>query len=220
MTPDAFYTDAHRKLQTAFGREALADAVFHSIVEDHINEANAGFIESRDFFFVSTVAASGIPTVSYKGGAPGVVQVLDPKTLVFPNYDGNGMFRSMGNAAETGKIGLLFMDFETPNRVRIEGQVTLGADPDDLARFPGANLVARVAVASCFLNCARYIHKHERIAASPYVPDDKGQQPHPSWKRIDAVQPTLTDEERQRTAEAGGPITPDDYVEKLMKGVS
>ncbi|WP_299652033.1 pyridoxamine 5'-phosphate oxidase family protein [uncultured Tateyamaria sp.] len=220
MTPDTFYTSAQRKLQRAHDREALADAVFHSIVADQIDAPNKAFIESRDFFFLSTVAADGMPTVSHKGGAPGVVQVVDPTTLVFPNYDGNGMFRSMGNAMETGKVGLLFIDFETPNRVRIEGHAQIETDAPELSDYPGANMLMRVAVSAFFLNCARYVHKHVRQENSPYVPDKTGAQPHPSWKRIDAVQDTLTDEERNATDAVGGPISPDDYVEKLSAGQS
>ena len=220
ITPDTFYTSAHRQMQRAHGRQALADAVFASIVTDQIDEPNKAFIESRDFFFLSTVAANGMPTVSHKGGARGVVRVLDSNTLIFPNYDGNGMFRSMGNAMETGKVGMLFIDLETPNRVRVEGHATVETDSPDLSLYPGANMIVRVRTESCFLNCARYIHKHERRMTSPYLPNEDGEQPHPSWKRIDTVQNTLTDEERRATEEAGGPISPDDYVEKLLKGES
>ncbi|QPH54810.1 pyridoxamine 5'-phosphate oxidase family protein [Pontivivens ytuae] len=222
MTPDfdAFYTPAQKAMQAAQGTEALANVVLQAIVSDIVEPPNAAFIESRDFFFLSTVDGEGRPTVSYKGGPPGVCAVLDEKTLAFPSYDGNGMFKSMGNAAETGKVGLLFIDFETPNRVRVQGDVTLSTDDPEMARWPGARMVARVAVESCFLNCARYIHKHTRVEASPYVPAADGSQPHPAWKRIDAVQEALPEEDRARTAEAGGPITQDDYVEKLMAGTS
>ncbi len=215
----AFYTDAQRDMQARFGTEKLAQTVQNAIVWDVIESPNTEFIESRDFFFLSTVDGEGRPTVSYKGGPPGVCHVVDEKTLIFPAYDGNGMFKSMGNAAETGKVGLLFIDFETPNRVRVQGQATVSTDDPELARYPGAKMIVRVAVESCFLNCARYIHKHQRVEASPYVPDAEGKQPHPSWKRIDFVQEALPEDDRNRTA-AEGEITMDDYVEHLMDGRS
>lgn len=215
----AFYTDSQQKMQAAFGAEKLAQTVQNAIVWDVVEDPNVDFIESRDFFFLSTVDATGRPTVSYKGGPPGVVQVLDEKTLIFPIYDGNGMFLSAGNAADTGKVGLLFIDFETPNRVRVQGDATISADDPELARWPGAKMVVRVAVESCFLNCARYIHKHQRVEASPYVPKDDGSQPHPSWKRIDFVQEALPEADQARTR-ATGEITMDDYVEHLMEGRS
>jgi predicted pyridoxine 5'-phosphate oxidase superfamily flavin-nucleotide-binding protein len=220
MVPDGFYTEAQRAMQAEQDHLKLADTVRNAIVWDVVEGPNAAFIESRDFFFLATVDGQGRPTVSYKGGAPGVVKVLDPKTLIFPIYDGNGMYLSAGNAAETGQVGLLFIDMETPNRVRVQGQASVSRDAADLARYPGARMVLRVAVTHFFLNCARYIHKHRRIEASPYVPDNAGQQPHPAWKRIDFVQDALPDDDRQRTAEAGGTIDMDGYVQRLMDGTS
>ena len=216
----AFYTQAQRAMQAAQGTEKLADTVEAAIVSEVVEGPSADFIASRDFFFLSTVDGAGRPTVSYKGGPPGVCHVVDEKTLVFPAYDGNGMWKSMGNAAETGKVGLLFIDFETPNRVRVQGDVTLSADDPEMGRYPGAKMVARVKVEHCFLNCARYIHKHQRVEASPYVPNEKGEQPHPSWKRIDLVQDALPEAAQQRTEAEGGTITMEDYAEKLLAGQS
>ncbi|MGX1305532.1 putative pyridoxine 5'-phosphate oxidase superfamily flavin-nucleotide-binding protein [Amorphus suaedae] len=220
LDPDAFYTPAQRKMQAAQGTQRLAGTVFDAIVWDAIDAQTAAFIESRDYFFLATVDREGRPTVSYKGGPPGVCHVVDERTLVFPSYDGNGMFKSMGNAVDTGKVGLLFIDMVTPNRVRVQGDVTVSDSDPEMARYPGASLVARVAVEHCFLNCARYIHKHTRVAASPYVPDASGCQPHPSWKRIDIVQDALGAEDRAKTVAEGGTITMDDYAEKLMAGQS
>ena len=220
LTSDEFYTQAQRALQQQHGSVKLADVVVQAIVRDEIEEPHVPFIESRDYFFLSTVSAEGEPTVSYKGGAPGLVKVLDSRTVVFPNYDGNGMFKSMGNIAEAGKIGMLFIDMETPNRIRLQGEAWLSKDDPELANYPGANMIVRVDVTSCFLNCARYIHKHQRLEQSPYVPDDKGEQPYPSWKRIDMVQDALPARDAGRTAAEGGTITFDGYVERLMKGTS
>ncbi|MEM8700859.1 MAG: pyridoxamine 5'-phosphate oxidase family protein [Pseudomonadota bacterium] len=219
-TADEFYTRAQRDLQDRFGTAKLADTVVAAIVRDEIEDPHVPFIESRDFFFLSTVSADGEPTVSYKGGPVGIVKVLDPRTLVFPSYDGNGMFKSMGNIKAASKVGLLFIDMETPNRIRVQGNASLSEDDPELVRYPGANMLVRVEVTSCFLNCARYIHKHKRIASSPYVPDHKGEQPHPSWKRIDMVQDALPEDARARTAAEGGTITMDDYAGKLMAGES
>ncbi len=215
-----FYTETQRRLQNEHGAGKLAETVRNAIVWDVVEGPNAAFIESRDFFFLSTVDGDGRPTVSYKGGPPGVCRVLDEKTLAFPAYDGNGMFLSLGNIAETAKVGLLFIDLETPNRVRVQGEATLSPDDPELEHFPGAIGIVRVAVESCFLNCARYIHKHTRVSASPYVPDADGVQPHPSWKRIDFVQGALGDADQARTRDVGGTITMDDYVDHLMKGES
>ena len=68
-------------------------------------------------FFLSTVDERGRPTVSYKGGAPGFVRVSAPNELLFPVYDGNGMFLSLGNIASTAQVGLLFISFEPARRL-------------------------------------------------------------------------------------------------------
>ena len=109
-----FYGDQHRALQDQFDSRHIADILQAAIVQTEINEEARAFIESRSFFFLSTVNADGHPTVSHKGGAAGFVRVVDPATIVFPRYDGNGMFLSMGNVAGDSRIGLLFMDFERP----------------------------------------------------------------------------------------------------------
>ena len=220
LTADEFYTNEQRKLQKQHDSEALADVVVQAIVRDEIEEPHIPFIESRDFFFLSTVSSEGEPTVSYKGGPVGLVKVLNSKELVFPSYDGNGMFKSMGNVAAASKIGLLFIDMETPNRVRVQGNATISTDDPEMKNYPGANMIVRVDVTSCFLNCARYIHKHERVSTSPYVPDAKGEQPYPSWKRIDMVQESLPQKDKGKADGEGGTITFDDYVGKLMDGES
>lgn len=220
LTADQFYTPEQRALQERHDSLKLADAVVAAIVRDEIEAPHIPFIESRDFFFLSTVSADGEPTVSYKGGPVGAVRVLDSKTLVFPNYDGNGMFKSMGNIAAASKVGLLFIDMQTPNRIRVQGEAQIVTDDPMMSLFPGANMLVRVHVTACFLNCARYIHKHVRISDSPYVPDAQGNQPFPSWKRIDMLQDVLPARDTGRTEAEGGEITFADYVGKVMDGTS
>lgn len=216
----AFYTDAQRRLQNQFDSRPLADRLEETIVSPTVDDFHQAFIESRDFFFLSTVNGAGEPTVSYKGGSSGLVTVVDPTTLAFPLYDGNGMFLSAGNVMDTAKIGMLFIDFETPYRVRVQATAVVSEDDPLLERYPGALTVVRADVDTVFRNCARYIHKHQRVSASPYVPDAEGHQPHPSWKQIDQVQDALGEQDQQRTAEAGGQITVDEYAERLFAGES
>ena len=215
-----FYTDPQRKLQDQFQTRPLADAVAAATVVDELDDNHINFIQSRDFFFLSTVNAAGEPTVSHKGGDIGTVHVVDGNTLVFPAYDGNGMFLSLGNIVDTAKIGLLFMDFETPNRIRVQASATLVTEPKWLKVYPGAVAVVRVHVDKVFVNCARYIHKHTRTTASPYVPDQQGQQPVPKWKRIKEMQDFLPPDERAKVSGAGGTITRDEYGVALQNGNS
>lgn len=179
------YTPEQRALQDQFDSRRIADRINDLLVSDSIDEGYAGFIESRDMFFLSTVDADGQPTCSYKGGAPGFVRVLDPRTIAFPAYDGNGMFLSLGNAAATAKVGMLFLDFEHANRMRVHGEATVSADDELLGTWPGAILVVRVAVTAVFPNCPRYIHRMQKVAESPFVPHEGVTPPIPGWKQAD-----------------------------------
>lgn len=219
-TPEEFYTDAQRALQKEGKHDKLAEVVVHAIVRDELEDLHTEFIRTRDYFFLSTVSAKGEPTVSYKGGDVGFVKVLSPGRLVFPNYDGNGMWFSMGNIDEAAKVGMLFMDMVTPWRIRVQGTAKLSRDPELVGQFPGANMVVDVAVDVVFQNCARYIHKHSREAQSPYVPDADGKQPFPAWKRIEPLQPFLHPDDQGRAEREGGTISQDEYLEKVTQGTS
>lgn len=214
-----FYTEPQRAMQDQFGSRPLADTLEFAIVRDSLEPDQQDFVASRDFFFLSTVTAAGEPTVSHKGGGVGLVSVVDEGTVAFPAYDGNGMFLSMGNIADTARIGMLFIDFETPNRLRIQATASFATDDELMDRYPGALGIVRASIDSVFVNCARYIHPHTRVSDSPYVPDESGAQPHPSWKQIDLLQDALPEQDRARTEETGA-ITQDEYAARLLAGES
>lgn len=213
-----FFHAEQRALQDRFDSRALADRVAGITVHDEVQEDEKAFIESRDMFFLSTVDPTGQPSCSYKGGQPGFVKVLDARTVGFPSYDGNGMYFSMGNIAAAAKVGLLFLDFETPHRLRLHGEATLHTDAETLALWPGAELVTKVAVTALFINCARYVHRYKRVDASPYVPDDAGCAPLAKWKRIDAFQDVLPARDMDRVGDAGGQITLEHYFAEAQAG--
>lgn len=209
------YSDTHRELQDRFETRRLADRLEQGIVHDILADEERAFIATRDMFFLSTVDPDGRPTVSYKGGAPGFVRV-EGNDLVFPCYDGNGMFYSMGNVAAHPQVGLLFIDFETPHRLRVQGEASLDDGPGREA-FPGAQLLVRVRCTQIFPNCSRYIHKHRKVEASRYVPDQDGIAPSALWKRIDFVQDSLPDRDRHE-AQAAGSITQEEYGARVAAG--
>jgi predicted pyridoxine 5'-phosphate oxidase superfamily flavin-nucleotide-binding protein len=146
------YGPNHRALQDRFNMRWLADNVEKRVLVTEITAEHKAFIESRDMFWLATVDHDGRPTVSYKGGEPGFVRVLDGTTLAFPCYDGNGMFYSMGNLVGNGKVGLLFLNFERPHRIRVQGIASVDDNDPLLADYSEAQLVVRVAVTEVFRN--------------------------------------------------------------------
>jgi predicted pyridoxine 5'-phosphate oxidase superfamily flavin-nucleotide-binding protein len=179
------YHDGSRRLQDQFDSRRLADRLEEVKVRDHIDDGDRAFIESLDMFFLATADAEGRPNCSYKGGDPGFVRVLDPHTLAFPGYDGNGMFLSLGNALVNPEVGLLFIDFQRRRRLRLNGTASVSLDDPLLASWPEAKQVVRVRAREVFPNCPRYIHKLELVERSRFVPHSGSETPVPDWKRTD-----------------------------------
>lgn len=213
------YSEKHRALQETYDTVGLADRIEEIIVRPEVSSDHKAFIESRDMFFLTSVDHRGYPTCSYKGGAPGFVRVVDSKTIAFPSYNGNGMFLSMGNIETNHKVGMLFIDFEHPNRVRVHGVASIDRDDPLLAEFAGAELMVRVTVTETFINCPRYVHKYQRLQTSKYAPQaDCELPPPPQWKRLDILQDVLPEREREIADQLGGTITPEEYGALVVKG--
>ena len=200
---DSLYFDEHRRLQEEFGTTRLATLLDTGLVHDALAEGERAFIETRDFFFLSTVDPDGMPTVSHKGGPVGLVKAMDERTLVFPGFDGNGMFLSMGNIEGQAKVGMLFIDFETPHRLRVQGTARLLRDGPALAHWAEAKYAVSVSVTKIWVNCPRYVHTYRRVEPSRYVPVPGKATPLATWKRLDMVQDALGDEDRARAHEEG-----------------
>jgi predicted pyridoxine 5'-phosphate oxidase superfamily flavin-nucleotide-binding protein len=185
---DAPYHDGARRLQDRFDTRRLADRLDEKFLrEPVIGDADRALIERLDMFFLATADGDGRPQCSYKGGEPGFVRVLDEHAVAFPNYDGNGMYLSMGNLAVNPQVGLLFVDFtaERPTRLRVNGVASIDEHDPLLAAYPEAQFVVRVRATQVFPNCPRYIHRMALVERSSYVPRAGRPTPVPAWKRSD-----------------------------------
>ena len=187
------FSDSHRQLQRRFDTQRLADRIEARLIRDHVTPDDRLFIERLDMFFLATADAEGRPNCSYKGGAPGFVRVIDPHTVVFPNYDGNGMYLSMGNTIENANVGLLFIDFEAQKRLRLNGIARIEPAESATPPYPEAQFVVKVAVRQVFPNCPRYIHKMQPVERSKFVPQPEVATPVPGWKRMDWACDVLPD---------------------------
>lgn len=211
------YGPPHRELQDHFASRIMADRIEAIAAKREIDDMARAFIESRDMFFLASVDHQGRPTVSYKGGDPGFVRVLDATTLAFPSYDGNGMYLSMGNIAANAEIGCLFIDFERPFRLRLQGRAEVVRDGPLVGLFKEAELAVRVNVTDVWMNCPRYVHRYERKAASRYVPRAGTETPLCEWKRIDGLQDTLRPHELAAVEKAGS-ISEEEWIGRVMAG--
>lgn len=195
--PSGFHSGS-RSLQDRFDTRAMADRIDGLLVSDTISENDRGFIEERDMFFLATADAEGRPTCSYKGGEPGFVRVLDPQTLAFPNYDGNGMYLSAGNVLVNPEVGLLFIDFERGHRMRLEGTASIDLDDPLREDYLEAQFVVRVRPRAVYPNCPRYIHRYKLERRSRFVPRGDCLTPVPEWKRADWAADALPEHDPAR----------------------
>jgi uncharacterized protein len=184
LANDPYHAGA-RHWQDRFDCRRLADRLAEKLSRPELTADDCAFIARQPLFFLASTDAAGQPDVSYKGGAPGFVQTPDARTLAFPSYDGNGMFRSLGNLRQNERVGLLFIDFEQPQRLRVLGRAAAADDDALLTFWPGAQVVVRVAVDLVFPNCPRYVHRMRRLEVSPYVPVAGVATAEPAWKSFD-----------------------------------
>ena len=120
-------------------------------------------------------------------GMPGFVRVTGACELAFPDYDGNGMFKSLGNLLVNPNIGLLFIAMsDKPKKLRVNGSARVSDTDPLLGETVGAQLIVRVEARAIFPNCPRYIPTMQMVAPSIYTPQPKCESPEPAWKGFDA----------------------------------
>jgi uncharacterized protein len=196
--PDPMYHDGMRRLQDLRETRPIADRLQQVTVRTALTDEDRAFIARCAMFFIATADAEGHPDCSYKGGLPGFVRTLDANTLAIPDYDGNGMYRTWGNVLANPHVGLLFLDFESPKRLRVNGTAEVSADDPLLADFPGAVFIVRVAATRIFPNCPRYIHKMQLVEHSVYSPRPGCDAPVPVWKTFDVFKDALPDRDKPK----------------------
>jgi len=185
------FHDGSRQLQDRFDSRRLADRIQDKLVGDSISSHDRAFIEARDMFFLATADEQGRPNCSYKGGHIGFVRVIDGRTIAFPNYDGNGMYLSMGNILKNPNVGMLFIDFEARNRLRLNGVASIDEHDPLKSDYPEAQFIVRVRALEVFPNCPRYIHRMQVVERSAFVPREACQTPAPEWKRSEWAKDAL-----------------------------
>jgi predicted pyridoxine 5'-phosphate oxidase superfamily flavin-nucleotide-binding protein len=186
MSDSMFYHDGSRRLQDRFDSRRIADRL-NEFTRTQFTPDDKTFIENTPYFFLATADAKGRPDCSFKGGRPGFVRVTGPSELAFPDYDGNGMFKSLGNMLVNAEVGLLFIALHgQPRRLRVNGRATVADDDPLMAETVGAQLIVRVTARAIFPNCPRYIPALQLSEPSIYAPRAGYEPPEPAWKSFDS----------------------------------
>lgn len=185
MSESLLFHDGNYALQDAFGSRAIASRL-ESMARTAFSPADKEFIESATYFFLASSDDRGQPDCSFKGGPAGFVRVTGPSELAFPDYDGNGMFKSLGNIAVNPSVGMLFINLHgQPRRLRVNGVATIQRDDPLTPTTVGAQMIVRVAARAIFPNCPRYIPKMQSVEPSPYIPRWGETPVEPEWKGFD-----------------------------------
>lgn len=176
------FHDGHRNLQDRFDGRRVADALETHRRLDALGPEQIAEIETAPFFFLATAHGDSVDC-SFKGGPPGFVQVTSPTTLEWPDFDGNSMYRSLGNLSLSPNVGLLFIRFDAHSyRLRVNGQAEIVDDHPRLADYPGAKVMVRLDAREIFPNCPRYIPDLASDTASEYLPQTDKPLAKPAWK--------------------------------------
>ena len=204
MSDTELYHDGSRQLQDRFDTRRIADRLEKVDLHRAFTDAERDMIEAAPMFFLATVDPDGFPDVSYKGGMPGFVRVVGDSTLAFPNYDGNGMYKSLGNVLANAHVGLIFVRWtDAPKKLRVQGRASLHFDDPLIDQMPGAQLIVRVQAERIFDNCPRYLHRMLLEEHSVYAPRPEHEPPMPAWKRKPAYRDALSERDLAALATDG-----------------
>ncbi len=185
-----FYHDGMRALQDRFDGRRVADGLAANRRRWDFWDDDRAMIESAPFFFIAT-SYGDYTDCSLRSGMPGFVKIVGAGTIEFPEYDGNSMYRTMGNISRNPNVGLLFVKFDGKTvRIRINGRASILDDAPALARHHAAKLVVRVEC-ELFSNCPRSVHDLQTGTLSPYLPRPGYQTPAPEWKSRDYLKDIL-----------------------------
>jgi predicted pyridoxine 5'-phosphate oxidase superfamily flavin-nucleotide-binding protein len=198
MAPRDFYHDGMRALQDRFDGRRVADGLAkHRRRYDFWDEDRA-MIEQAAYFFIATSYGDYVDC-SLRAGAPGFIQITGPGELEFPEYDGNSMYRTLGNISRNPNVGLLFVKFDGKSyRIRINGRATILDDAATLSRHHAAKLVVRVQC-ELFSNCPRSVHNLAEGTLSDFVPRPGHEPPAPEWKSRDYIRDILPENDPHRS---------------------
>ena len=183
MPESVMFHEGNRQLQDRFDSRRVSDRLEEKLTRKEFTADDKTFIEGLPYFFLATSDDQGRPDCSFKGGPKGFVRVTGPSEIAFPDYDGNGMFKSLGNISVNANVGLLFIAMHgKPRRLRVNGSARVSDRDPLLSETVGAQLIVRVTARAIFPNCPRYIPTMQSIEPSIYAPRIGEVPPEPAWK--------------------------------------
>lgn len=126
---DIAFTPAVKALQEQHGsRAGYARMEEKGGWQDSVTPDLAGFLATRESFYLGTANAEGQPYIQHRGGPKGFLRVLDEKTLAFADFSGNRQYISTGNLTENDRAFIFLMDYPNRQRVKVWGRARIVED--------------------------------------------------------------------------------------------
>lgn len=193
-----FFHEGMREFQDRFDGRPTAEAIETHRKHSDFWDDERELIESAQFFFIASTWGDYVDC-NIKSGDAGFVKMVAGGVLEYPEYDGNSMYRTLGNISKNPNVGLLFVNFDGKSRrIRINGRATVHDDVETLARHFGAKVVVRIDC-EIYPNCPRYLPNLAEGKESPHVPrHGRGVPPPPEWKRRDYIRNVLPQDDPHR----------------------
>ncbi|WEV26579.1 pyridoxamine 5'-phosphate oxidase family protein [Streptomyces sp. 71268] len=166
-------------LQERLGSEERAERFYDEQMLGHLNARMREFVRRQEMFFLATSDGKGECDNTFRAGSPGFLQVLDDRTVAYPEYRGNGVFASLGNIEENPHVALLLLDFQQDRiGLHINGRARVVADDDMRAErpslpvdpVPGRRAVVwvEVTVDEAYVHCSKHIPHLAKVERAPH----------------------------------------------------
>jgi uncharacterized protein len=169
------FSPAVKAAQARYGaREHGARLEQKAPANDRLNDDLIRYIAEADSFFIGTASQEGWPHVQHRGGPPGLLKVLDDRTLAFADYAGNKQYITIGNLSENDRVMLFVIDYERGRRLKVWGRATVVDDDSALLwqvtnpAYPAkVERAIRITVLAWDLNCRQHLPKLVRDHSPP-----------------------------------------------------
>lgn len=169
-------SDGEKRLQAKYKTKSRANSFYKNQVLTYLNEKMISFLKRMEICFIATADSKGECDSSLRSGEPNFCLVLDEKTIIYPEYRGNGVLASLGNIAENPHIGMLFLDFtEDKIGLHINGKaqiidnddINLTVSEDQQASLEREASLAvtwvKVKIEEAYIHCSKHIPLMQKV---------------------------------------------------------
>ena len=116
---DVLFSAAVKAEQARLGsRQSFEDRVWATEITDNLRQ----FLDAIDTFFLATADAAGRPYIQHRGGPPGFLKPIGPKTLAFADFAGNRQYITLGHLKENDRAHIFILHFATQQRLKLWGR--------------------------------------------------------------------------------------------------